>query len=502
MPAPRNTSARRTRPSSHSGARARRGKRGRARTGNVKVWRRADGDVGYAIRFIDQYGNQQHVRCGLESEGWSQRLAEIALEDMLERVRDRTYVPPVELREGEDANPLFGDFAPAVIAEHVLTVRPSTQRAYLNLLNNHLLPAFSELRLTEITYDRIRVYRAEKVRLMDQLRRARERGVVIRRADRRPMTLAPKTINQSLWLLGLILEEAMRQSAIALEVNPARARNLRLKVPKRGVRDFLETDEVRLLLEAAARVDNPMRPDTVRRADEVRRLRDEEGLSIKETAKRLGLAENTVSVLYRQRPQQVVSQAQTMLALLAASGARNSEICALRPIDLDFAHRKIRVEHAKTSKGVREIDMTPWLCEQLQAWVRELGPDYDPRAPLFLNDRGSPYNKDVLNRLVKRIQAEAQQMCVERGLAPLPVQLTAHVFRRTYITHMFEASAAPSYVQEQVGHEDARTTIGIYSRVLRTRDRAKLGRAFDALLGCADAEEPPDDGEEGMALAA
>jgi integrase len=239
----------------------------------------------------------------------------------------------------------------------------------------------------------------------------------------------------------------------------------------------------------------------VRRAEEVRRLRDEEGLSIKETAKRLGLAENTVSVLYRQRPQQVISQAQVMLALLAASGARNSEICALRPIDLDFAHRKIRVEHAKTSKGVREIDMTPWLCEQLQAWVRELGPDYDPRAPLFLNDRGNPYNKDVLNLLVKRIQAEAQHMCVERGLAPLPVQLTAHVFRRTYITHMFEASAAPSYVQEQVGHEDARTTIGIYSRVLRTRDRAKLGRAFDALLGCADAEEPPD-GEEGMALAA
>jgi integrase len=57
------------------------------------------------------------------------------------------------------------------------------------------------------------------------------------------------------------------------------------------------------------------------------------------------------------------------------------------------------------------------------------------------------------------------------------------------------------YVQEQVGHEDARTTIGIYSRVLRTRDRAKLGRAFDALLGCAEAEDT-DDGDEGMALAA
>lgn len=208
-----------------------------------------------------------------------------------------------------------------------------------------------------------------------------------------------------------------------------------------------------------------------------------------------------MSVIYRQHPPQVVSQAQTMLALLAASGARNSEICALRPIDRDFAHRKIRVEQTKTSKGVREIDMTAWLCEQLQARVAELVADYDPRAPLFINDRGNPYNKDVLNRLVKRIEEEARTMCVERGLAPLPVQLTAHVFRRTYITHMFEASAAPSYVQEQVGHEDARTTIGIYSRVLHTRDRAKLGRAFDALLGCADAEEPPDDGEEGMVVA-
>jgi integrase-like protein len=85
---------------------------GRPSKGNVKTWTRASGDVGFSVRFFDQYGERQHERCGLESEGWSQRRAEIFLEQRLDEVARGTYVPPVEADDEDDADPLFGNFAP------------------------------------------------------------------------------------------------------------------------------------------------------------------------------------------------------------------------------------------------------------------------------------------------------------------------------------------------------------------------------------------------------
>ena len=36
----------------------------------------------------------------------------------------------------------------------------------------------------------------------------------------------------------------------------------------------------------------------------------------------------------------------------------------------------------------------------------------------------------------------------ERGMPPLPVAVTAHTFRRTYVTLMLEAGAPLTYVQD------------------------------------------------------
>jgi hypothetical protein len=67
-------------------------------------------------------------------------------------------------------------------------------------------------------------------------------------------------------------------------------------------------------------------------------------------------------------------------------------------------------------------------------------------------------------------------------MPPLPVAVTAHTFRRTYVTLMLEAGAPLTYVQDQVGHEDTKTTQEIYARVLRRQQRAKVGAAFNELM--------------------
>jgi hypothetical protein len=70
----------------------------------------------------------------------------------------------------------------------------------------------------------------------------------------------------------------------------------------------------------------------------------------------------------------------------------------------------------------------------------------------------------------------------EQRLPPLPVAVTAHTFRRTYVTLMLEAVAPLTYVQDQVGHENTETTQEIYARVLRRQQRAKVGAAFNELM--------------------
>src|SRR5579884_2856370 len=66
---------------------------GRRRKGDVVEWVRANGDCGYGVRFFDAEGNRRYERCGLESEGWSRRRAEIELENFVRLVEAGAYVP-------------------------------------------------------------------------------------------------------------------------------------------------------------------------------------------------------------------------------------------------------------------------------------------------------------------------------------------------------------------------------------------------------------------------
>jgi hypothetical protein len=171
--------------------------------------------------------------------------------------------------DADDPDPPFGVFAPQVLAEHAVSVEPRTNEFNSNMLRNHLLPEFAELRLSEITRERIQAFRRRRLELMQQIRRARQRDVILRGADRRPLKLSEKTINHSIAVLYFILEEAVRRRQIVVTTNEARDRQLHVKVPKKTVRDWLEGDEVLLLLEVAPRVDDRVRPQTLRRAAEV-----------------------------------------------------------------------------------------------------------------------------------------------------------------------------------------------------------------------------------------
>ena len=98
------------------------------------------------------------------------------------------------------------------------------------------------------------------------------------------------------WLRGAAIHEAYRLSRI------------------HGT-PHLEADEVLSQLVAGEVVDSPVKPEMARAADEVRRLRDDEHLTWKEIAERMGRSEAGVIWLHRRRAVRGPSSSATRSAI-------------------------------------------------------------------------------------------------------------------------------------------------------------------------------------------
>jgi integrase len=215
-------------------------------------------------------------------------------------------------------------------------------------------------------------------------------------------------------------------------------------------------------------------------------LRDGATLAWKGVAARLGISVGYAHYLYHRVKHRTVSpQAsvrRAMVAALVCSGLRNSELCALNWEDIDFPHRKITVRDAKTPSGIRSVDMTPRLVEELLTYRAGLGA-IDPSGPVFPTRTGARRNASNVNaRVVRPAVQRANEIRVQRREPGLPSRVTPHTLRRTYITLMLEAGAPVPYVMSQVGHADSATTLEIYSQVLERRERRTVGEAFDRLM--------------------
>jgi integrase len=206
----------------------------------------------------------------------------------------------------------------------------------------------------------------------------------------------------------------------------------------------------------------------------------------KEIAAELGVAESTAIWLAGRRPRDGrASPRRAIIATLGCAGLRNTEACDLNVGDLDFAHGVIHVRDAKTEAGIRQVHMTPRLHDELLAY-RATRPDARPDEPAFPTRNGARRDlRNINRRVIAPAVGAANALRAHRREAPLPGSITAHTFRRTFITLMLEAGAPVPYVQGQVGHEDPTTTLAIYAQVLKRRDRRRHGEAFDALMADA-----------------
>lgn len=155
-----------------------------------------------------------------------------------------------------------------------------------------------------------------------------------------------------------------------------------------------------------------------------------------------------------------------MLELLYASGLRVSELIKTRVADLDELQGTLRI----TGKGNKQR-LVPVGKQALASIARYMA---SQRAQL-LKGRVSPYLFVTARGAAMTRQAFWKLLRSHGRAAGIYRNLSPHVLRHTFATHLLEGGADLRSVQVMLGHADIGTT-QIYTHVMRSRLRQTVDR--------------------------
>ncbi len=165
----------------------------------------------------------------------------------------------------------------------------------------------------------------------------------------------------------------------------------------------------------------------------------------------------------------------------------------MRCQQVDLARARFKIPDAKTAKGIREVEMTLGLRDELVRHRAQRVRDQFPMGPTdhffgtITGGRRDPdrFRDRVLGRAVKR----ANEKRVKQGLAVLP-KITPHSLRRTWAMLAAQAGRDPHWISDQIGHTSASFTLQVYQQTRNRRLSDTERQAIWELMRFAD--EPAD----------
>ncbi|WP_438350419.1 tyrosine-type recombinase/integrase [Paenibacillus sp. FA6] len=188
------------------------------------------------------------------------------------------------------------------------------------------------------------------------------------------------------------------------------------------------------------------------------------------------LAEFLSATLEHGEPQDV-----EIFFTLAFSGMRSGELCAWRWPDLSFITnivritktiysrtnnmRKYKLTPPKTTASIRDFDLDDSIMRRLEKHKKNqaeaklinktLFLDYHDNDFVFARKNGYPFFQgNILSKMEKILKK-----------TNIKKRATPHIFRHTHISMLAEAGVDLKTIMKRVGHDDAKTTLKIYTHV-------------------------------------
>ena len=147
-----------------------------------------------------------------------------------------------------------------------------------------------------------------------------------------------------------------------------------------------------------------------------------------------------------------------LLATLYNTGARVSEIIALKPSDIETT-RSMSVKIIGKGRKQRVIPLWKSTGKQIQSWLKHLDSKAD--SPLFPNARGQFMTRSgVENRLHKAVEIAVRSEPTLKGRSISP-----HVFRHTTAMHLLQSGVDITVIALWLGHESRLPHICIWKQI-------------------------------------
>jgi integrase len=159
-----------------------------------------------------------------------------------------------------------------------------------------------------------------------------------------------------------------------------------------------------------------------------------------------------------------------LLATLAGAGLRIDEALSLERRHVNLAKGTLTVAKSKTEAGIRVVDLTPALRDELATYL-DRSPFKKPTDLVFATSAGRKHGRqNVRQRLFMKAIERANVRLAELGIEPLG-DVRPHGLRRTFASLRAVCGDDPVYIARQIGHEDVNFTLNVYAQSVKRRER-------------------------------
>lgn len=148
-----------------------------------------------------------------------------------------------------------------------------------------------------------------------------------------------------------------------------------------------------------------------------------------------------------------------VMELLFATGVRISELCSLKPSDIDLTSNTVLIYGKGSKERILQLG-NPEVISALQLYQETFQKNIDSCGYFFVNRLGHKLSDQSVRFMINRYA----------DLAGISQHITPHMFRHSFATLLLEQDVDIRYIQKMLGHSSISTT-EIYTHVSNTKQK-------------------------------